>query len=86
MTDLSQLTDKQLLALTRDWQQDKTTAICQDCGREFDVPPNFAQKRARWCPDCREAHRWDSKKNPRPSFGGVQTGRMTLKRAYDGGN
>lgn len=86
MLDTSTMTDEELLQLTAAWDEPDYTNTCEDCGREYELRPNMASGRGRWCDECREAHRAGERKTFRPSSGGIKTGRMVLKRAYDGGN
>lgn len=52
MVDFSELTDEEILELTKDWTSKKYLTDCRRCGVEFE-----AFKNERYCPDCREEGR-----------------------------
>lgn len=81
--NLSDLTDQQLIELTRDWSDDKKIGICEDCGCEYEIPKNI-RSRSRWCSNCSKKHSHDPSKAR--SYCGIKSGKLLMKKGFDIGN
>ena len=84
MPDFLNMTEQQILELTRDWSDDVKMGICEDCGEEYVIPKNI-RSRSRWCQKCSKKHSHDPSK-ANVSVCGIKSGRLLMKKGYDGAN
>ena len=84
MPDFLNMTEQQILELTRDWSDDVKMGICEDCGEEYVIPKNI-RSRSRWCSKCSKKHANDPSK-ANVSVCGIKSGRLLMKKGYDCAN